>query len=126
MRAPLAIALILAAAAPAVARDKAPVGHVTGPAVDCINRNQIRDTVRPDDRTIFFRVGSNRWYRNDLPQSCPRLDDLGTAISYKVTTGQLCSVDIVNIVDTTSGIGTLGACGLGKFTPFERDKTANK
>ena len=125
MRIVLALTLAALAAAPALARDKAPAGHPAGEPVSCIQANQIRDTVRPDDRTIYFRTNGNRWYRNDLPQSCPRLGGIGTAISYRVTTNQLCSVDIIHIVDTTgSGIGEFGACGLGKFTPWAVDKKA--
>lgn len=118
----LPLILLALAATPAAARDKAPAGHPAGPPTDCINVRQIQDTIRPDDRTVYFRMNGNRWYRNDLPQSCPRLGGIGTAISYKVTTSQLCSVDIIHIIDTTGGIGELGACGLGKFTPWERDK----
>ncbi len=123
MRTALSLLLLAAAATPATAstKDKAPTCHPAGPPVDCITVSRIQDSVRPDDRTIYFRVGVGKWYRNDLPQSCPRLSSFATTISYKVTTNQLCSVDIIHVLE--SGFGEIGACGLGKFTPWERDKT---
>ena len=118
----LAPLVLLALAAPATARDRIPAGHTVGTPIDCINVHQIQTTTRPDDRTILFRMSGNHYYLNTLPQTCPRLSGIGTAISYRLTTSQLCNVDIVHVIQVGGGIGEIGACSLGKFTPWERDK----
>lgn len=115
--------LALALAAPVLARDKvALTGRVIGEPVNCVRVSDIRDTQRPDDKTIIFELNGKRFYRNELPNRCPRLSSIGTAISYRVTGGQLCSIDLIHVVDTIGGIGDFGACGLGKFVPWQPDK----
>ena len=124
MRTTVLALIALALAAPAAARDKAPPsGHAVGAPVNCIRVSTIRDTRRVDDRTIIFETNGHRFYRNDLPQRCPRLAWPTTAISYKVTTNELCSVDIIHILDNGGGgLQDSGSCGLGKFTPWEPDR----
>lgn len=117
------LAAFLALAVPALAAPDKPVppqlqGRVTGKPVSCVSITQIDDTDRVTDDVILFRMKGGRVYRNDLPIACPRLSRSGSAISYRVPTGSLCSGQIINVFDPSSGLG-YGSCNLGRFTPYE-------
>ena len=112
------IALLLAAvAAPAFARvAPVPVATPTGRPISCLRVTDIRESrVRSDQVIDFYMRTRGQVYRNMLPNSCPRLG-FEQAFSYRVTTGQLCSVDIIRVFDRTLR-GPSGACGLGEFQP---------
>lgn len=90
-----------------------------GKAVDCIAITQIRESRVRSDSIIDFRVGSKRWYRNTLPQSCPSLR-YEERFSYSTSLSQLCSVDTIAVLHAYAGGLHEGArCGLGKFEPVE-------
>jgi hypothetical protein len=68
-------------------------------------------------------MAGGKTYRNSLPNGCPglRRDD---AFSYRTSTSQLCSVDIIRVVENYGGRLQQGAgCGLGKFQPIEKIST---
>ncbi|MBK9999753.1 MAG: hypothetical protein IPO97_01400 [Sphingomonadales bacterium] len=101
-----------------------PEARETGEAVSCISISQIRESRVRNDQVIDFRTGTNKWYRNTLPNSCPSLG-FEERFLYKTSLSQLCSVDIITVLHTAGGSLTQGAsCGLGKFQPVELIKKA--
>jgi len=120
-------ALMLAAAACApVERDPnadpaadAPAVKVLGEGQTCINRTQIRQTQVRSDRVIDFEMRGGKVYRNILPQSCPGLR-LERAFTYNTTIDQLCTPEIIYVLQNLGGVPQRGAgCGLGRFVPVE-------
>lgn len=103
------------------AKDKTPVVvQAVGKPVDCVSTNQIRDTRIIDDRTIDFKMSGRQTLRNTLPYSCPSLRS-EDRFSYRVTNGQLCSIDVIRVLNNYGGHLQEGvACGLGKFQPVEK------
>lgn len=108
------------------ARDKAPAPEVraVGEPKSCVTTHQIRTTKIIDDSTIDFEMAGGKTYRNTLSHSCPglRRDD---AFSYRTSTSQLCSVDIIRVIENYGGRLQEGAgCGLGKFQEVEKVTSA--
>jgi len=95
-----------------------PPPKVIGPDVSCVPLNSIRETRVVDDKTIDFVMLGGKWYRNRLAYSCPQLG-FERAFSYKTSTSQLCSVDIITVLQQGGGLQRGASCGLGKFTPIE-------
>lgn len=96
-----------------------PAARVMGAAQSCISIAQIQQTLVRDDRTIDFRAGANRWYRNTLPYRCPGLG-FERAFSYQTSLSQLCNTDIIHVLGRTGGgVENRAACGLGQFVPVE-------
>lgn len=123
---PLAVLLLAATPAPAAGRREPPPGHATGAPISCISATRLGSSERYGDRTILFQVRPGRYFRNDLPNSCPNLSAPGTAIAYAVQISQLCSGDIFRVVDTTAPGAGYGSCTFGKFTPWEKDRPAKE
>lgn len=121
----IASALASGSAANAKHEPKAPPeARETGAAVDCIPIVQIRESRVRSDQVIDFRSNGKKWYRNTLPYSCPSLG-FEERFSYKTSLSQLCSTDIITVLQTAGGRLTPGAsCGLGKFQPVELVKAA--
>lgn len=122
---PTAIAITCASAACAPVEQNreyvsdAPAARVLGPAENCVTRSMIRNTRVRDDRTIDFEMTGGRVYRNTLPASCPRLG-FEEGFTYRSSSSQLCSVEIIYVLDRTGGDIRRGAgCGLGEFVPIE-------
>jgi hypothetical protein len=89
-----------------------------GPAVSCINRQQIRSTSVPDGRTINFEMTSRRIFSNTLPAICPGLGN-SRAFKMNTRTSQLCSSNTITVINI--GGGARGAtCPLGRFQPMVR------
>jgi len=115
MRILLVTIVALAAAAPVAARDQAaPAATPAGPPVDCIQLNQVRETHVRNDQVIDFEMSGKRTYRNTLDGACPSLG-FEQRFSYSVSTGQLCSTDLITVLQSTGGRGA--TCGLGQFQP---------
>jgi hypothetical protein len=118
-RTALAAAILLTLALPAgAARPKwLPPATPAGPALNCIRLNDIRETRVRDDQTIDFYSRSGKIYRNTLANRCPSLG-FEERFSYATSLSQLCSVDIITVLQQTGGQLTRGAsCGLGSFQP---------
>jgi hypothetical protein len=99
-----------------------PVATPTGPAQDCIPINQFRETRIRDDSTIDFIGTGKRVWRVTLPNSCPSLM-AENKFSYETSLSQLCSTDIIYVLQDWGGSLHRGAgCGLGKFTPVTLTK----
>ena len=114
---PLLFALAAAAiVAPLSAKDKeVPPATPAGPAVDCVNLSQVRETHVRSDSVIDFDMGGGKIYRNTLPYACPQLG-FEEKFLYKTSIGQLCSVDVITVLhDGPGGVGA--TCGLGVFQP---------
>ena len=99
-------------------RRDAPAARITGEPVNCVRTTQFSDTRVRDDRTIDFMRNSRQGWRNTLPNSCPGLA-VQNAFTYKTSTSELCSVDIINVLENAGGLRRGAACGLGPFVPIE-------
>jgi hypothetical protein len=108
----------LALGGSASARDRSvPVATPLGNAQSCIHINTIRESRVRSDKIIDFRASGNKWYRNELPHSCPSLG-FEERFMYKTSLNQLCSVDIITVLHTSGGgLDRGSSCGLGKFQP---------
>lgn len=114
---------LLIATTPAIAKDKQPDNLVAvGEPIDCINPRLIRSTHVRDDQTIDFEMSGNTIYRNTLPYKCSSLG-FEERFAYKLSTSQLCSVDIITVLQSFGGGLSQGpSCGLGKFQKMEKPK----
>ena len=112
---PLAIMATLATAADDRPAPK-PAAEPVGEPVSCIPLAQIRETRVRDDWTIDFIGGGNRVWRNTLGSRCPglRAED---AITYKTSLSQLCSTDIVYVLESAGGLHRGPSCNIGQFVP---------
>jgi hypothetical protein len=101
---------------------KAPAAKVVGAGVSCIPIVSIRSSRVHDDSTIDFEMGGGKVYRNTLPNSCPSLG-FEEAFTYETSLSQLCSSDIIYVLQRTGSELRRGAgCGLGQFVPVELEK----
>ena len=99
-------------------QQRALAGRALGKPISCVQNREILDTDAITDSVVLFRMRGGKTYRNDLPQSCPRLSSPGTAFSHRSTMDQLCSGEIIQVFDPVSRF-CYGSCTLGKFTPYE-------
>jgi hypothetical protein len=105
----------------AYAKEKkpAPEIRIVGEAQNCVQLHAINSTNIVDDYTIDFRMNGNKIMRNTLPSRCPGLKS-ANSFSYRTSMSQLCSVDIIRVLENYGGSFQEGAgCGLGKFQPIE-------
>jgi len=95
-------------------------GKVAGPAKDCISSIAADNMVVVDDRTLLFREGSRRVWRNDLNGgSCHGLRLGGTLVTKReVGTSSLCRGDVSHVV--ASGGIISSTCIMGEFVPYTR------
>lgn len=105
----------------AQARERKPDNLVAvGDPIDCLQLTSIRSSHVRDDKTIDFEVNGRTIYRNTLPYSCPGLG-FEEKFAFKTSLNQLCSVDIIYVLQSFGGGLTQGAgCGLGKFQKMEK------
>ena len=118
---PVVFALMIATlAGPALARPLKPEQEAkiqpAGKPEHCISASNIRETRVRDDSTIDFYMLGGKVYRNKLPQSCPQVG-FEERFGYSVTNNQLCSVDIIHVIQSPPSIPG-AACGLGDFQPI--------
>lgn len=108
----LAIALYLPIGAQAEALQAAPK------SVSCINLRDIESSDVKDDTTIIFKMRGRKYYKNELSSRC---NGLGFAKAFSMNThsSQLCSIDIIRVLNTYGGDLQNGiGCGLGKFVEY--------
>lgn len=98
-----------------------PAATVIGAAQSCVSISQISETRVRDDWTIDFVIG-NRVWRNALPSHCSGLK-VNHAIVYETSLSQLCSTDIVYVLENVGGLRRGAACGLGEFVPVRLGAT---
>jgi hypothetical protein len=93
-------------------------GKVAGQPQSCLPTFRSQDMVVIDERTILYREGANRVWRNEVNGPCNGLGRPGTAIvTRQFGSGSLCRGEIAQIVDTVSGF-TVGSCSFGDFVPY--------
>jgi hypothetical protein len=119
---PFLCALAAAAiATPLGAKDKeVPPATPSGPAVNCVNLSQVRETHVRSDQVIDFEMNNRKILRNTLPNSCPGLG-FEERFAYSVSNNELCSVDTITVLQS-GGVGPGPRCGLGKFQPVTLGK----
>jgi hypothetical protein len=103
------------------AKDKrpAPEMRAVGEAKSCVNLRSIRSTNVVDNQTIDFKLTGGKTLRNVLPYNCPSLK-MQDAFSYRTSQSQLCSVDVIRVLNNYGGhLNEGAACGLGKFQQVE-------
>ncbi len=88
---------------------------------NCIPLRSIRETRVRDDSTIDFYTNGGKIYRNTLPNSCPQLG-FEESFSYATSLSQLCSVDIITVLQRGGGLTRGASCGLGQFVPVAKSK----
>ena len=113
----LGVGAVLLAGGSVSAKTPAPPPVVIGEPKSCVLLQNIRETRVVDDRTIDFIMRDRTVLRNNLPNSCPQLG-FERAFSYSTSINQLCSVDIITVLQQGGGIRRGASCGLGKFTPI--------
>lgn len=128
MRTPLAMLLGLSMAIAACAQQPprerpavAPAALIAGEPVSCISLSQVRETRIRDDWTIDFIRDGRRAWRNTLPYRCSGLQ-VNDGFTYETSLSQLCSTDIVYVLETAGGLHRGPACGLGRFVPVELER----
>jgi hypothetical protein len=97
-----------------------PVKTATGKPASgrsCVQLSQIRETRVVDDRTIDFILRDRTVLRNTLPYACPNLG-FERAFSYATSLSELCSVDIISVINNGGGPRIGASCGLGTFIPY--------
>lgn len=98
--------------------------EATGVKKSCVRLRNIRSTTILDDSTILFKMRGKKSYVNKMNRKCSGLKR-NDAFSYKVSTSQLCRVDLITILDT-SMMTSWGSCGLGEFYEVvKKEKTAS-
>ncbi len=94
-------------------------GRVAGQPVSCLRGQRANNMITIDDNTVVFRDGRTV-YRNDFRGgTCDQLGRGHYALITRNTTSGLCSGDIAQVADLSSGI-TVGSCVLGDFVPYTR------
>lgn len=86
--------------------------EATGEVKRCISLNRISNTRVLDDKTIFFKMRGRKHYVNRMKHACPSLKR-EERFMYKTSIGQLCSIDIITVLDSFGR--SWASCGLGKF-----------
>jgi hypothetical protein len=121
MKAVAAIALITATllASGCAGRKPGQIAELVpiGEPQSCVLIQNIRETKIIDDWTIDFRMRDGSVFRNRLPNLCPQLG-FERAFSYSTSITQLCKVDVITVLMTTSPIQRGATCGLGPFVPI--------
>ena len=112
------ILLALLAAAPGAARDRNRVPEATpaGKPQSCIPLRSIRQSHVRSDSVIDFEMNGGKVYRSVLPGGCPSLG-FNESFAYETSLGQLCSTDIITVLQQTGGLRRGASCGLGQFQP---------
>ena len=94
-------------------------GRVAGAPINCLPSWDANDMRVIDEQTIVFGERSNRVYVANLRSPCDNLGQPGYAMVTRSPSASMCSGDIVNVVQTMSGI-LGGSCTIGTFTPYTR------
>ena len=95
-------------------------GRVQGAAVSCIRQRDI-DTVRVFDGTaLLYQMRGGDYYLNRPSSGAETLRSDSVLIT-DTHSDQLCDVDIVRLVDRSSGIQS-GFVDLDKFVPYVRPR----
>ena len=94
-------------------------GRVAGEPQDCIRLASARGSEVINGTAIVYRIGSTLWV-NRPEGGAESLDDDDILVT-RLSTGQLCSIDTVELRDRSSRMYS-GFVSLGKFVPYRRVK----
>lgn len=125
----MVLPLILGACADNVGPAAAPQRHAqeiaparpVGKPMDCVPITHIRASHVLSDRIIDFELIDRSTLRNTLPYDCPGLG-FEEAFTYSTSLSQLCSTDIIIVLDRGGGLRRGASCGLGRFQPVQFPK----
>lgn len=101
--------------------EKRLAGRTAGKPISCIPGRQNMHVEQYGEQTLLYTNGaanSSPLYRNDPAGGCNQAGR-GYAIVSRTTIGQVCSGDIIRVVDQRLGTD-YGSCVLGRFTPYSR------
>lgn len=99
---------------------KALDGRVAGKPEDCIYLPRVINTRIYDKTAIVYDAGNTLWVnRPDAGAATLSDNDIMVTTPFG---SQLCSVDIVRMVDRNAGFWR-GSIGLGKFVPYKKVKS---
>ena len=85
----------------------------------CIPLSQVRSSRIIDQTAIIYEISSKKWYVNQpAGGKCTSLKPDRSLVT-RMTTGNLCSLDLVRVVDLPSPFD-FGACPLGEFTEYRK------
>jgi len=88
----------------------------------CISLSTIDRTEVIDDRTVAFFLIGGRVYLNHLDRACRNLGR-DRPFSYRTSTGQLCSLDVINVIEGFGPGANIGdTCGLGDFVLSDEEE----
>ena len=96
-------------------------GRVAGKPTNCIYTPRVMNTRIYDKTAIVYDAGRTIWV-NRPASGASALDDSDILVT-QPTNSQLCSVDIVRMIDRSSGFFR-GSIGLGEFVPYTKAKVA--
>ncbi|MBB3860130.1 hypothetical protein GGQ88_001391 [Novosphingobium hassiacum] len=96
-------------------------GRVAGKPANCIYTPRVMNTRIYDKTAIAYDAGNTIWV-NRPDAGASSLDDSDIMVTQPFGS-QLCSVDIVRMIDRTSGFWR-GSVGLGQFVPYTKVKVA--
>jgi hypothetical protein len=89
-----------------------------GPPVDCLQVGTITNSYIVDRTAIIYEVSGGDMYVN-RPQTGASSLNRHNVLVTDTHIPQLCSVDTVTMIDSTTGIQT-GFVGLGQFVPYKK------
>lgn len=92
-----------------------------GAPESCVPLNRLGQSFVRDDWTIDFVSDNGRVWRNSLSQRCPGLK-VNHAFTYETSLSQLCSTDLIYVLESTDRLRRGAACGLGAFVPVMLEK----
>jgi hypothetical protein len=104
---------------PAERLAKALEGRTAGKPVDCIMLRDIQSSQIIDDTAILYSVGRTLYVNK--PTSGANFLNSSTIMVTDTHSPQLCSIDIVRLVDSGSRMQS-GTVGLGEFVPYTKAK----
>jgi hypothetical protein len=92
----------------------------SGNTVSCVPLRHLGGNRSAGEGAVIFGGNGKRIYVNRPAGGCPQIRS-GTALTLRTTGTQMCRGDIVSVFDTHTGV-SYGSCGLGDFTPYERNR----
>ena len=91
----------------------------TGDVRRCIPLRQIRSMDAADERTLLIELGVGDFYVSRTRSRCSGVTQSFNRIQYTTSQSQICTGDIVRIVDNSTGFG-VGNCSFGEFESLRR------
>lgn len=114
-------AMLLAVPLTGASISQVPGATPVGEPVNCLSLSHIRNTRVHSDQVIDFHMAGGKVYRNTLPYKCPTLG-FEQRYLHKTSTGDICSVDTITVLQAGGGMMEGPSCGLGKFQQVTLEK----